>query len=69
MWNPRLYALIVCVGLLARSSHRGVLNQLDGEFDGWAGLVTFWIPLAVVIYITASMVLPIVAQRLRSRRD
>lgn len=68
MWNPRLYALIVCVGLLARASHRGALNELDGEFGGWAGLITFWVPLVVVIYIAASMVLPIMAQRLRRRR-
>lgn len=51
MWNPRLYALILCVGLLARSSHRGALQNLDGELGGSAAFVTFWIPLAVVVYI------------------
>lgn len=30
MWNPRLYALLACVGVLARASYHGALKNLNG---------------------------------------
>ena len=57
-WHPRLFALIICVGLLARWFHRAALRELDGEYGSLAGLVTFWIPLGVVLGIVASMLVP-----------
>lgn len=45
MWNPRLYGLVVCVGLVARGLYRGVLRELNGDFGGMTALIAFWIPL------------------------
>lgn len=67
MWNPRLYALVVCVGLLARASYRGGLRELNGELDGWLALITFWIPLIGVLWIGASLVAPVVRRWFRER--
>lgn len=67
-WNPRLYALALCVSLLARWSYRVSLKQLDGEYDTWAALIAFWIPLFGVIYIAGSFLLPIALRRWRRLR-
>lgn len=67
MWNPRLYALIVCVGLLGRASHRGALQELDGEFGGLAGLITFWIPLAGVLCVGALLLAPVMRRWFQGR--
>jgi hypothetical protein len=67
MRNPRLYLVVICVGLIARASQRGALNQLDGDFGGWAGLITFWIPLIAVIYVFASILIPAALRRLPKR--
>lgn len=63
MWNPRLYAAVICVGLLARWSHRAALHKLDGEFGGLGALITFWIPIVALLGIAASMVIPVAARR------
>jgi hypothetical protein len=65
MWNPRLFALLLCVGMLGRWSHRHALRQLEGEYDSLAALITFWIPLVGVIYIAGSLLVPVVRRRLR----
>jgi hypothetical protein len=65
MRNPRLYVLIICVGLLARASHRGALQDLNGEFEGWTGLVTFWIPVIGLLCIAASLLMPVMRRWLR----
>ena len=67
MWNPRLFVLLLCVGALGRASHRAALRELDGEFAGWAGFITFWLPLAIVIYLCLAMTLPYLARRLKRR--
>lgn len=68
MWHPRLYALIICVGMLARWSHRAALRELDGEYGSWAGLITFWIPLFGVVYIGASMIIPVALRKVKQHR-
>jgi hypothetical protein len=69
VWNPRLYALIICVGMLAKWSHRATLRELDGEYGGWAGMIAFWIPLFGVIYIAGSFLIPVIARKVsRFRR-
>lgn len=67
MWNPRLYALVVCVGLLARASYHGALHELDGEYAGLAGLITFWIPLVGVLGIAVSLLMPVVRRWLQGK--
>lgn len=67
MRNSRLYVLIVCAGLLARMSYQGALQGLNGEMGSWAALVTFWIPLIGVLWIGASLLLPVVKRWLHNR--
>jgi hypothetical protein len=67
MWNPRFYALVVCVGLLARASYRGGLRELNGELGDWLALITFCIPLVGVLWIIASLVAPVVRRWIRER--
>jgi len=67
MWNLRLYALTICVGLLARSLHRAALHELDGEIGSWAGLLTFWIPVIGLICIGGSILVPVIARKLLRR--
>jgi hypothetical protein len=66
-WDPRLYGLVLCLGLLARASFRGALNQLDGEYGGWGGSVLFWIPLAGIVCLGASLLAPAAKRWLRRR--
>jgi hypothetical protein len=66
-WNPRLYLLIVCVGVLARAAYRGALEGLDGDVGGWAGFVTFWIPLIALLFIGSSLLAPVVRRWIRRR--
>jgi hypothetical protein len=67
-WNPRLYALVICLGFLARASFRGALQELNGEYGGLAGLVIFWIPLVGAICLGLSLLLPWAKRRLRGGR-
>lgn len=67
-WNPRLYALALCVALLGKWSYRASLRQLEGEYDTWIALIAFWIPLLGVVYIVGSFLLPVVMRRWRRLR-
>lgn len=68
-WNPRLYALLCCLGLLARWSYRGALRELEGEMAGTEALLLFWIPLVGVVAISLSYLTPTVRRFLANRRD
>jgi hypothetical protein len=63
MWDPKLYALIYCVGMLGRWSYRAGLRQIENELDTWLALVTFWIPLVGVIVLGGSYLLPAIRRR------
>lgn len=62
MWSLRPYALVLCAVLVARASYRGALQNLDGDISGWAGLIAFWIPLVGMLWIGASLLVPVVTR-------
>lgn len=68
MWDIRIYALFCCVGLLGRWSYRAALDELDGELAGTAGLLLFWIPLAGVIGIGLTYLVPVLWRALDERK-
>lgn len=35
MWNPRLYALVCCVGLIGRALYRGALAEASRDPSSW----------------------------------
>jgi hypothetical protein len=68
MWDIRSYAILCCVGLLARWSYSVALNELNGDFTGWGALVALWIPVAVLSGIVISLVVPAVKGRVSQYR-
>lgn len=62
MWNPRLYALICCVGLLGRALYHGALAEVSREPSSWAAYLLIWLPVSVLIGIVISFALPLFRQ-------
>jgi hypothetical protein len=67
MRNPRLYVLFFCVVVAARASYRGALQNLNGDLSGWAGLITFWIPMMGILWIVGSHLAPAALRYLKKK--
>jgi hypothetical protein len=60
MRNPRLYALLACMGLLGRASYGNVFEEVNAHPGGWLAFVVFWIPLVGAIWVGVSLLGPVV---------
>lgn len=58
MWNPRLYALACCVGLLGRALYHGALAEVSREPSSWGAYLLIWLPLAALVGIGISFASP-----------
>ena len=69
MWNPRLYALICCVGLLGRAFYHGALAEVSKEPSSWGAYILIWLPLAVLIGIGITYAWPLLRRAWRTLKD
>lgn len=72
MWNPRLYALLCCVGLIGRALYRGILVEVSRDPGSWEAFLLLWLPVAVLIGMVISLSSPYLTrawQRVGHRRS
>ena len=65
-WDRRLYLAVCCTGMLARWSYRAALEHLNAV-TGWAAFITLWLPVAILLGLLASVLIPIATRKLSSR--
>lgn len=68
MSDPRLYALLCCVGLLGRWLYHAALNELNEDFYSWGAFITLWLPIAILLGLAISFVLPFLTRKVASFR-
>lgn len=68
MRNPRLYALLCCVGLIGRALYRGILAEVSRDPSSWEAFVLLWLPIGVLIGMGVSLIAPILTRNWRTFR-
>ena len=62
-WDPRFYATVLCFAMLGRWTYRAGMREASDEIMGWGGFLMFWLPIAVLIGIAISFLIPVVGER------